>query len=260
MHKEKINSSIVCGACGEVNDISMEVDLMGFAPKNRSRIMPVGVKFPYRITSKDIENFLIETSRVFVKDVKVEVVPIYCEKKKKKSFEPHRSYASLRIAFSHQIIENYEDFGWYGKIGASSDNIKYVNSEMKNLVERYKFNADKVKEWLKDYKVLDNLEEAFGMDEKYILDIKEYIYPKLIKAKNGSVWIAFSAAIEPIIYDMLADKDTKKVDGTIKIEDIYRISNDIIEFSVIQDPYLKEYEENSHVRQIIAGEEKAKIK
>ena len=39
----------------------------------------------------------------------MEVVPRYCERKRRRDSEPHRSYASLRIAFSDSVVEKNED-------------------------------------------------------------------------------------------------------------------------------------------------------
>ena len=129
---------------------------------------------------------------------------------------------------------------------------------MKNLINKYQYSRKKVESWLKDYKILEELEESFGMTEAYINDIYAYTVPRRIKTENKETWIIFAAAAESIIADMLTDKSTNMLPGTIRIKDAYPMSKDIVEFEVYIHPNQMEVKENPHVRQILLGEEKPK--
>ena len=224
----------------------------------RSNIKPIGNITVYRISSEQIKQFITEKARQYVPDVRMTIVPRYCEKKRKNNNDPHRSYASLRIAFSENIIEKKQDLGWYGNIGETANNVKLQEGIMKGLINKYQYNRKEIEAWLKNYKTLEELEEGLGMTEAYIRDLHMYSVPQRIKANGDESWIIFAAAAENVIEDMLTDKNTGKVPGRIQIQDVYPISKDIVEFVIYVHPAQMKVRENPHVRQILLGEEKPK--
>lgn len=258
----KIDFSSVCPECGKDIELSADIpDTMignGTNVKVRGAIDPVGNITVYRISSEQIKDFLMQKSRQYVPDVRMTLVPRYCEKKRKSNTDPHRSYASLRVAFSENVIEKKQDLGWFGSIGENGSNVKLQSGIMKNLIEKYQYNRKEIEAWLKNYKTLEELEDAFGMTETYIKDILLYTPPQRIKAENNESWIIFAAAAENIIEDMLTDVNTGKVAGRIQIQDVLPISKDIVEFVVYVHPAQMKLRENPHVRQILLGEEKPK--
>ena len=227
-------------------------------PIKCKNLKPVGDIIVYRISSEQIKEHIVELARQYVSDVRIIVAPRYCEKKRKNNNEPHRSYASLRIAFSDNIVEQREDYGWYGAVGENGSNVKLHSSIMKHIIDKFKYNRKQIEGWLKNYKALEELEDGLGMTEAYINDIRLYATPQLIKADGKENWIFFSAAPENIIADMLTNPNTGNVQGRIQIQDVYPISKDIVEFVVYVHPTQMKFRENPHVRQILNGEEKPK--
>lgn len=226
-------------------------------PALRSKIKPTGSILVYKINSEEMKQFIIQKAKKLVPDSKVEVVPRYCEKKRRKDTDPHRSYASLRIAFSDDVIEQNKDLGWYGKIGEGGSNVRIVKSLFDEMIQRYQYNRKDIDKWLKSYKNLEELEEALGMTEAFINDIKEYSIPQRVKAGTES-WVIFSAAAENVIYDMMSERGTDRIPGKIRIQDVYPISKDVVEWTIYMYPNEMDLKENPHVRQILMGEEKAK--
>lgn len=253
----KFDFSANCPKCG--NEIILSADVPDVAyPEVRSNINPIGNIMVYRISSEQIKDFLIQKARQYVPDVRMTIVPRYCEKKRKNNNDPHRSYASLRIAFSENVIEKKQDLGWYGSIGENANNVTLHEGIMKGLINKYRYNRKTIEGWLKDYKILEELEEAFGMTEAYINDLRMYSIPQRIKTDNNESWIIFAAAAEDVIADMLTDKNSGKIPGRIQIQDVYPISKDIVEFVIYVHPAQMKLRENPHVRQILLGEEKPK--
>lgn len=259
----KINLSADCPECG--NSILITADIPdapangnGSYPKVRGGVEPTATILEYRISSEDLKKFIIEKARQYVPDVRMQVVPRYCEKKRKSNFDHHRSYASLRIAFSENVIEKNQDLGWFGSIGENGSNLRLHQGIMKGLINKYQYNRKEVESWLKNYKTLEELEEAFGMTEAYINDLRMYTVPQRIKAGESESWIIFAAATENVIKDYLTDTTTNKIPGRIEIKDVYPVSKDIVQYVVYIHPEQTQVRENPHVRQILLGEEKPK--
>lgn len=228
------------------------------APDVRSMIEPVGSIFVYKISSEQIKQFIIQKAQRYISDVKVEVVPRYCEKKRRRDTEPHHSYASLRIAFSDNVIEENGDLGWYGKIGESTENVRVISSLFKGIIQRYQYNRKDIDRWLKNYKTLEDLEEGLGMTEAYINDLRMYSTPRRVQTTSNESWIIFSAAAEEVIRDMLTEITANELIGKMMIQDVYPVSKEIVEFIVYVNPAEMVLKENPHVRQILLGEEKPK--
>jgi len=255
----QVKFSSVCPECGK--DILLSADIPDTSkpyPRVRGGLEPVGDILVYRISSEQIKEFLIQKARHYVPDVMMTIVPRYIEKKRRNNNDPHRSYASFRIAFSDHVIEKKQDLGWFGSIGENGSNVKLHDGIMKGMIDKYKFNLKNVEAWLKSYKILENLEDSRGITEPYINDIRQFATPRRIIAENNEPWIIFAAAAENIINDMLTDVNTGKINGRIHIHDIYPISNEIVEFVVYIHPSQMKTRENPHVRQILLGESKPK--
>ena len=252
----KVTVRTKCPNCGETLQCTAEVDNVAAAPETRSKIQPIGTVSVYRISTEAIKAFITEKAKQYSPGVKLEVVPRYCEKKRRNEKEPRHSYASLRIAFSEDIVEQKNDEGWFGKIGESGDNLRFQQSIFENLIKKYEYNQKDLEAWLKSYKNLEALEEALGMTEDFINDIKAYAKPQRITTQNNEKWIVFSAAAENVIADMLTDVNTGEVPGRIEIQQVYPLTKDIVEFIVYLHPSEMKYRDNPHVRQILIGEEK----
>lgn len=255
----KATIKTMCPNCQTELDLTTEIpdDPKFLAPKVRGGAKPVGSMYVYRISSDQLKQFIVDKTKLFVPSAKVEVVPKYCERKRRHKNEPHRSYASLRIAFSEDIVEKKDDLGWYGKIGESEET-RVVSSMFDAIIRRYRYNRKEVENWLKDYKILETLEETFGMSEHYITDLLTYVNPRRIITTTKERWIFFSAAAENVITDYLTDVETDVPIGKIRIQDVYPISKDNVEFLVFVSPNEIEYNENPNVRKILLGEEKIK--
>ena len=247
----------ICPKCGENLKVKADMPSTIDAPVVRSKLQPSSNILVYRISSKTIATFITEKARQYVPEVRVEVVPCYCETKKRHEYEPRRSYASFKIAFSDKIIDKGVDLGWYGKIGESSESCNIKPSMFKNIIEKYSYNPKDVKAWLDSYKNLEKLEIRHGMTEEYINDLNKFARPRRITANNGEAWIIFAAAPENIIKDMLTDPKTNMLPGRIEISNPYEVSEGgDVEYVVYLHPGEVTYNDNPHVRQILLGEEK----
>lgn len=247
-----------CPHCKKELSVTMDINPCALAPDVRSKMRPVAVPFIYKITSEHIKRFIIEKATSMCPGVKVEVAPRYCEKKRKKENEMHRSYASLRIAFSENAIEHNGDNGWFGKIGEGGGNTRVVESLFKKIVMKYMYRKKDIDGWMKSYKTLEELEETLGMTEEYIADIRDYSTPRRVPTTGEEDWVIFAAAPEKVIADMLTDVTTDNLFGRMQIQDVYKINKDVVEFLVYVYPQEIQIQENSHVRQILLGEEKPK--
>lgn len=253
-----IQMKVNCPKCNESFTVGANVDAANLAPAVHGKLKPAGSVLVYKITTDEMKIFITQKAKKYCPDVKVEMIPRYCEKKRRHKSEPHRAYASLRIAFSEHIIEKKDDLGWYGKIGESADNLRIQPSMFQNLFQMYRYDPKNIEAWLSNYKNLDELEDALGISEEYLKEIRMYARPQRVFTDNKESWIIFSAAAENVINDMLTDVNTQKLCGRIEIRDIYPISKDNVEFIVYVHPQEVKMSENPHVRQILTGEEKAK--
>ncbi|MCM1215420.1 MAG: hypothetical protein NC548_12985 [Lachnospiraceae bacterium] len=251
-----------CPSCGENGILSVDLPTTSTPdkPNVRSRISPIGNILVYRITSEEIKQFIIHKARKYVPDAKIEVVTCYSEKKNQKKNEPHRSYASLRVAFSENVVEQKDENGWFGKIGDNNNRVRVVKGLFENLIQMYKFDIKDIDKWLSSYKTLEELEELFGLTETDIKDMRAYANPRRVPTRGGEQWIIFQAAANKVIRDMLTDSKTNKQIGRIQIQDVRAISKDICEFIVYVHPEDMKLQENIHVRQLMLGEEKPKKK
>lgn len=250
--------NVNCPHCSGAVSVSTEINPCSLAPDVRSKIRPVGSPFVYKISSDQIKQFIVQKAAVLCPDVKVEVAPRYCEKKRKRENEMHHSYASLRIAFSDNAIERNSDLGWYGKIGEGAGSPRIVKSLFNGLVQEYMYNKRDIEGWLKSYKNLEELEETLGMTEEYIEDLRTYSVPRRVPTNGNESWIIFASAPEKVLADMLTDVSTDKLIGRMQIQDVYKVSKDVVEFVVYVYPQDIQVQENVHVRQILLGEEKPK--
>jgi len=247
-----------CPSCGENLTFNANVDESALAPNVHAKIRPSGSVLVYKITTDMMKAFITQKAKKYCPEVKVDLIPKYCEKKRRHKSEPHRAYASLRIAFSEHVVEKKDDMGWFGKIGESSENLRIQPAMFQNLFQMYRYDPRNIDAWLKSYKNLEELEDAFGITEDYINELKMYAKPQRIFTQNKEPWIIFSAAAENVIADMLTSVSTQKLIGRIEIRDIYTISDDNVEFLIYVHPQDIQMTENSHVRQILTGGEKPK--
>ena len=251
--------TITCPNCQKDLSIQIPTSAVTSAPDVRAQLTPVAMSYCYKITSDDICNFVTQKARQYCPGVKATLVPIYSEKPNRKPFEPLRSYASLRIAFSHDVIEddsNVSDLSFYTKLGKDSNHLNFVPSLFANVVGLYGYNRQQVESWEKDYKTLEDLENAIGLGEKNIDAIKEFITPRRVSAADGSKWIIFAAAPEKVIKDMLTNPETQKPIGKIMIESVEKLSDTNVEFTVQVFPGVNNLGEKADVRHFLLGKKK----
>lgn len=252
----EVNVNAKCPHCSKDLTASIVIDPVQLAPKVRGNLTPVSSVMIYKITSADIKKFLVDKARKYVPDVKMEVVPRYCERKKQRNNEPHGAYASLRIAFSENVIEKHDDMGWFAKIG-ESENVRLVKSIFEGFIRKYQYNRKDIDNWMNNYKSLEELEDSLGLTEAYLNDLKVFATPRAIKSTDNKTWVIFAAAAENVIKDMLTIDETNTPSGRICIQDVSQLSKDTVEFLVYvyPDDFTRE---NANVRKILLGEEKAK--
>lgn len=257
---QEVKLRATCPKCNSNLEVKTEFPStpLELAPDVRGAKDPDGCIWKYRITSDDLKRFIVEKAKSFVPDVEVEVIPRYCEKKKRKDYEPHRSYASLRVAFSDKAIPVDGDFGWYGEIGENPDDCRVISTLFQGIIKRYAYNPKQIQEWLKSYKIMETLEDSLGMSETYINDLKMYVVPKRIRTTDDKSFIIFAAAAEHVLADYLTDITTNKLPGKMKIVDVYPISQGTVEWLVELDPTEYTVKENPYVRQLLMGDVKGK--
>ena len=258
MSKKSVDLAVTCPECNKEFEVEASLDPVQLAPDTRCKIMPVGSVFVYKISNEQIKQFIVAKAKAMVPDVKVEVVPLYTERRRRKESDPHRSYASLRIAFSDAAVEKTGNDGWFGKIGETNSNIRIVGSLFKGIIERYQYNRKEIEKWLDSYKTLEQLEENLGMTEQYISKLRQFCTPQRVPTNNKEQWIIFSAAAENVIYDMLSDPSTNTPSGRIQIQDVVQVSKDVVEFIIYVHPSEMRLKEDPFVRKIMMGEEKLK--
>lgn len=250
----KINNQ--CPGCNNQYSTLLDIEPVQLAPVTRGNIFPTSNIFIYEFTSEEIKRYLIDKARRYCPDIKMEVVPRFIEKKRKKPGEVHGAYASLRIAFSENVIEKNAENGWFGKIG-ESDNVRIINTIFQNFIKMYNYNKEDLKKIRNDYKKMEHLEETLGITENYLDDLIMFSTPRLIKSTTGASWVSFSAPAEKVIFDMLTISETNELPGRIVIQDIVQISKDSVEYLVHVYPG-NLVKEDPSVRRILLGEEKAK--
>lgn len=249
-----------CPTCKKKAVVKADVDPIQLAHKVRHEgLVPEGNIFVYRITSEDIKEFIIDKCRKMIADVNIDLVPLYCEKKRRRSDEPHRSYAALTIAFSHHILKNFDKDGWFGRVGEGDTDLDILNSVLKGVINRYKYDRKSLNKWIHSYKNLEELEEKLGINEKFLAELRMYITPRKVPVAGGKdCWVLFNAASEHVIYDMLSDPNTNAPRGRIEIQDIVEVSKGVVEFLIYLHPYEMQLKENPEVRKILMGDKKGK--
>lgn len=247
-----------CPHCGKSITTAYDLPENMAPPSVRSKLDPVGTMHVYRISSEQIKEYLTEKVREIVPSTKLDLAPRYTEKKRRSKSDQVHSYASLNIALSDDVIQNGSDNSWFGSIGQDSSSVRVMDDMYKNIIKKYRFDPKDVREWLKDYKIMEDLEENFGMDESFIQELKKFSNPQRVATVDKKSWVVFAAAPEYIIGDMLTDPSTGKIPGRMRINRTYLISKTMVEYIVYLDPTDMDLQEDPRVRQILMGEEKLK--
>lgn len=253
----KINST--CPHCGKPIVTTFNVTDGAAAPDVRcSNLKPIGTKYVYRISSEQIADYLTEKVREIVPKAKVVLAAKYCEKRRKDKTEPHRSYAALAIALSDDVVKNGSDRSWFNQVGTTGNNVTLIDDMFTKIIEKFRFDPKDVSAWLDNYKTLEDLENAFGMDETYIRELKKLSVPHRIVGEDGKPWVFFAAEPGKVIRDMLTDPTTGRLMGRANIVDTTRVSRDVVEYIVHLDPNNLDLHEDQSVRAILMGDAKSK--
>ncbi len=241
---------VKCPHCQK--NLGVEADI----PSVRSRLSPMSTVNVYRITTEEMKVFLQQKAAKLKPGTSLDLVVQYCERKGTKA--PNGSKATLKLAFSHHIVEGSEVSDWFNKLGENSSNPTIVNSVLRQMIRKYCYDKRELEKTLNDYKEMERLEDTYGMTESFIKSIHAYAIPKLIPTINGENWIFFAAMPEKVIADMLEDPNTNKVEGSIRIYDVYPINQDNVEYIVYVHPYEDKPVENPFVRKLLLGDKKIK--
>jgi hypothetical protein len=251
--------NVICPKCKNAFSATSTTNadpLVLLAPKIRGGIRPVGIPFEYHVTSEDIKKFINDVAHIYVPDAKLEISTRYCEKKQHRG-EPHRSYAFFKIAFSHHVIQNYDEHGWFQQIGETGEHVSIEKDLFEHLIKRWQFNRKDLDSWLKSYKKMEQLEDSFGVSDEFMNDLKKFSTPRGIKVSgSGDVWVFFAASVEKILMDYFTNPDTKALAGKITVDNPTLISKDVIDYRITLNPYAVESTVNPHVQQILANDEK----
>lgn len=224
-------------------------------PTRCKNLSPTGHMWVYRISSDVIREYLTEKVRLIVPNAKLDLAPRYCERKKRAYGDGH-AYAAINIALSEDVIAGSRD--WFGSIGTDMGDVRLVPNMFEDFVARYRYDPKTIAAILKDYTQMEILENHFGITEDYLNEMKKFGTPQRVTTDDGKSWIFFSAAPEKIITNMMTDPQTKTIVGTCKIQDVYPLSKEVVEYLVYLNPTEMQLHEDHHVRQILMGEEKIK--
>lgn len=257
---ETINISTKCVKCGEDLVVKVNpsaIDPLLLAPDIRGNVRPTSLPYRYVISSEEIKRFIIDKVHMYSPNTKLEISVKYCEKKRRKDREPHRSYATFLIAFSHHVIKDYKENGWFERLGEENGRAFIIKELYVNLINKWAYDPKQIDEWRKSYKKLELLEEGLGMTESFINEIKEFSVPKSTRpTANEESWVFFMASPEKILMDFFTNPESNSIIGKLDVNDIVQISKDIVEYHITLDPYNVAVKENPHVRQILNGEAK----
>lgn len=256
---KKLVTVATCPKCSTMfkNEMLVE-DQQLTSPATRCDISPSSNIFVYRITSDDIKDFIIEKAKCLCPDAKVEVAPMYIERKRRNSNTRRISYATLKIAFSDKVIERHDSYGYYGTLGDPGDGTRIISSMFNEIYQKYRLCDADIDRYLGSYKAMERLEEDLGISEEYLRDLKRCSRPGKIDAANGEKWVFFSASVEKILKDMLSEpvQDPEVAERRrISIEEVYPLSKENVEFVV----YLRkgsdaDLPEDPMVRQILMSQ------
>ena len=230
------------------------------APFVRSRITPLGNIKVYRISTEQMKEFLQLKLNKIKEGTKIDLIANSSEifTKRKKNKDPKIKHkGSIRIAFSHHIIEGSDECDWFTKAGESETNPTILNTVLKNVIQKYSYDRKELGDALNNYKELERLEETYGLTEDFLKEIYAYSLPRAIPAPAmNETWVLFSAMPEKIISDMLENPETNRVEGYIEINDVYPISQGVLEYIVYVHPAEMRLTEHPLVRELLLGGDK----
>ena len=232
--------NVKCPKCGQVSafpaDVEEKVKVIykPYTPetKNRIKIKPSGCIMQYEITSTMLKVFIADKVKKLcdaknLEVPKIELLPIYIEKKKRKNDIQHKVCASFRLAFNSAAINDNKEDGFFGMVGENPLNKKLIIPLIwDSIIKKYTYNYEEIKRMRSSYKTLDELEERHGINDAFLADIQEYTTPRILNpGKNTEKWVGVSIAPENVIRDALTDPETNKVPGEIVISDVISITN-----------------------------------
>jgi hypothetical protein len=247
MHKEVY--AAVCPSCGNKFNISPE------DPQTRAMLTPVEIIRTYRITTDEIQEFLKQKIAIYKKadnkldEAKLLLVPMYTEQTKKN--KPHQAYCASLISFSEHVLDRKNN-SFYSRIGESGDSPRFVESVYNEFIKRYQFDIKDLDNRLNNYKKMEDLEERFGMSEKFLQQLQYYARPRRADPSRGTKteWVVFAAVTKKIIEDMLSNSKNE-VDGVVEIHNIRKINDHNIEFTVYVHQGDVKLTENPLARELI---------
>ena len=250
-----------CGGCNSELLINIPDDLINSIRLSksesnvRSLIKPIGNILVYRITTDDMKAYLQQQAKYYASGTRLELVPKYTERRS--SDGTKKSYASVRIAFSEEVVEKNLPDGFFSKIGNDSSNVRIVKDIWVEMIQKYKFDKDEIEGYLSSYKKLEELEDKFGITEKYLEDVKLYTTPRRFTTTNKESWIVFSARADKIISNMLEDIDTDALNGFLEISSVNVINQSLVEFIVYIHPnVMGKNKDNLYVRKMMESDSK----
>ena len=157
----------------------------------------------YRITSDDIRIFLNQKAKQYVPAARVEILVEYCERKKS---NPRRSYAALVVGLSSNMMERHGETDTLRRMIETESDHRLLDDIFTNLVKRYQYDRENLQKILESYKLLDEFQLSFGMNEEFIKQLIYWTTPRRQELdKTKEVWTLFGARPDAIIYDMLEE-------------------------------------------------------
>ena len=253
---KKFATNVTCPMCGApfINDVHVEEEQLT-NPTTRCKIAPSSTIFVYRVTSDDIKAFITDKVKCLCPGVKVEVAPMYIERKSRNSSTKKISYSSVKIAFSSNAVAHNDAYGYYGKLGEAGDSIRLIPTMFHSIYQKYQIREADINHWLGSYKAMEELEESLGISEDYLRELKKSIKPSRFPDATGVDWIFFAASVERIIQDMFDDPDRDPADSTpthITIQEVYPVSKENVEFLVyLHVGDVQDSPEDPRVRQLL---------
>ena len=253
--------SFDCPFCEARNEKTQMVVNIPNHPIVRTQVKPTRLIHVYKITTEEITAFLLQKLKLIKPNA---MLKTHFQYSMNKQTNPPRSYSSLRIAFSEDVVktDSNADGSWFESLGDNESNLKFDRNFEIMMISRYKYNKEILKTYLSDYKQLEKLEKQYGITESLLKDIIMYSTPRRIHMpRSKESWIFFAAEPAEVIKDYLSDPITDKLNGRLSIENIEQLNEKgSYQYTVFvhEGEGESEIKDNPEVREMLIGNNKKK--
>lgn len=219
-------------------------------------LKPIAKIQVYSISSDQMREYVIRKIHHFFPGIPANLVFMFT--KPKKSERGPKGFASARLLVADTVLDpSQRARTYYDRLG-DPGKLQFLPNFQYNVIEKYKYNREQINSLLNNYKEMSKAEDIFGIDEKFLNDIRSYIVPKKLEVNTNLNAIVMSVMPENIIQDMLTNIRSGKVNGKIEIKEIY-MNKDVIHFIVYIHPEDLKSQQNPLVSLFLDGSNGIKV-